>query len=361
MIKNRITRIGFVLLILQFINPLLFSQIFPFQVGEWKKEKYGYLDYDLNVIIPPKYIEAGSLENGYALVKINESESAVIDSQGNELFTFTDESSYLSQIYEGVFSFKKDGLEGLMNVDGEVIEYGYESISPYINGIAIATFRDEEKSYYIDSHKKKMFKSFFLFDPPFNAAGFFNNEIAMVYVEKDGIKQWGLINEQGRYIVNPGNFFMGNRSFNSHGLILDRVDLYGKFGFHSRNGEWIIPPIYYDAYWYSGKVIAVMYKKPEYDMIYPNWQLIDEYGNIIRVLDENIEIRSNFYDGLAAFKRTDGWLYGFIDESGDIAIKEAYSVIYSGFKDGYAEVEYQGDIGLIDKEGFFTSLKEILE
>lgn len=111
----------------------------PFTVVEqdslWK---YGYINLQGEVVVPPQFLSAESFNKGKALVKLGDKRYAIIDLKGNVLNTFPYE--FIGDMNEGMLFFKEklDGKFGLMDESGNVIVAPkYQTVERFRNGTAI--------------------------------------------------------------------------------------------------------------------------------------------------------------------------------------------------------------------------------
>jgi hypothetical protein len=92
------------------------------------KNKYGFVDRKLNVVIPYKYAKAGDFIDSCALVQLKD-KFILIDSQGNEVYSSSSEIQKISRR----FYFLKGENDHLINNLGELVFTDISSIHP-ING-----------------------------------------------------------------------------------------------------------------------------------------------------------------------------------------------------------------------------------
>ena len=153
-----------------------------------------------------------------------------------------------------------------------------------------------------------------------------------------GGTEYGYINEVGNVVIPPKYEYA--REFSGEGLAI--VEENGMFGVICREGNYTIPPKY--------SFINIFYRS-----------LFEAYNGEIKIVDKNDnEISKDRYrylapvqDERAVFeKKSDPpFLYGYLNESGEVAIKEQYRYAYD-FSNGKALVNLKNDdFQIINKKG----------
>lgn len=132
------------------------------QIDDQEVSKYGYLDLQGKVVIPPQYQAANNFTEGKAFIKIKDSKYALIGLNGESLANFN--YPYVGMPGDGLLAFqeKTNGKYGYID------EYGNVIISPRYTGAQ--PFRDGR---------------------------------AVVYISEDHRKKSGLIRKDGNYILSP--------------------------------------------------------------------------------------------------------------------------------------------------------------
>ena len=193
---------------------------------------YGYVDENLNIIIPTKYDYAERFKGGFAKVKYN-GKSFFIDKKGNEIFLVSKSSdqNYLkvlnfhngkclvsTKIFEKndfVCQLKYDQLAGLLGV---INEFGEEVVIPqyvfandFRNGIAIVCKgkwqQDKFGKFYIENpiwggintELKEVIP--FVYDE----IKFFDNtnEVFIAHYGGWNDGHWGVIDQNGKWVAQP--------------------------------------------------------------------------------------------------------------------------------------------------------------
>lgn len=159
--------------------------------------------------------------------------------------------------------------------------------------------------------------------------------VKLIAVEANG--QWGYIDLEGRYVINP-QFDAANPFIDG----LARVVSNGKVGYISTKGDYVVQPQYQDGTDFSEGYAFVVTENS-----YPI--CINTKGEQIFTLN-NAASASIFKEGLAPFK-TNADEGGYINKKGEIVIAPTFSKI-GWFYEGLAQVvDKNGQLGYIDKEG----------
>lgn len=117
--------------------------------GEQEQYLYGYLDIQGKEIIPAQYMIAGDFNEGTALVKIKESQFALINLSGERLYTYPYYN--VMNLGEELLAFQPDSASkyGYMNVKGNVIlEPQYSMALPFNQGRAVVNMAEDFFNQY---------------------------------------------------------------------------------------------------------------------------------------------------------------------------------------------------------------------
>ena len=111
----------------------------------------------------------------------------------------------------------------------------------------------------------------------------------------------------------------------------------GMTGYMDVEGNWLIPPQFYDAYPFTedGRARAAVAKE--------KWGVIDRAGQW--VIEPEYKQLNDFHDGLAVARNGEG-KYGYIDMQGNFILCEEWSI--RDFCDGRAIVSSKEGVGVID-------------
>lgn len=258
-----------------------------------KREKYGFVDKDLNIQIPFIYDDGYDFDSDLAFVKKDGFWGAI--SNGNQTiisFQYQDCKKYGSE-----YIVKKDGRYGLLNYSGnEMIGFDYEDM---------------------------------------NFTG--SNGIFAAY--RSG--KWGLISYNGKIILNFE--FEDVKLLNADFSAVKTGGLWGIYDL--KHGKMIMEPKYEGIAWTNGKIAIGVLQWDQY--------LVDvNSGNTLTSMGY-FSIGS-FVEGLAVVKRwdkaTSDFLYGFIDENGVEVIPTIYTNA-DNFSNGKAVVKKGKKDLFIDNTG----------
>ncbi len=248
----------------------------------------GYIDDTGKIIIAPAFDLAHDFRNGLAVVRVNR-KYGYIDSTGQASIPLEFEEA--ENFFEDLALVKLAG------------KYGY-----------------------IDRSGKQVIA------PQFEDAKGFTAGLACVASEG----QWGYINRNGELVIPPQ--FNEARGF-SEGLAT--VEKKGKWGYINRAGAFAIKPQFVFAESFSEGLALV--KKDE------QVGYIDSTGKMV-ISSEHIKDGGHFVRGLAPVQI--GWLWGYINKAGSVAIAPAFYLAES-FYHGLATVNLMGKVGVIDTTGAF--------
>lgn len=174
-----------------------------------------------------------------------------------------------------------------------------------------------EKWGYIDSTGR------IIVEPQFYYATDFVNGLGLVEFDDERV---GFLNTRGEFIakgINPQNYKYLHYLCDDLLAVCDSST--EKFGFIDRNGQWIIPPKYYEVMDFSDGLAAV-------------W--------------ENADVHVDTGSDCGTPVPHPKW--GFIDKQGDYVIPPKYYQV-SNFMDGYAV----SDQHIIDKKGIEVSIEAV--
>jgi len=130
------------------------------------KLRYGYLDETGNVAVRPVFEYAGSFENGRAVVRVRDSEYAIIDRNGNILKQL--KYSYVMNLSDGMAAFlpKQDGKYGYLNSKGDIaIAPSFLSVMGFREGTAVVNASDD---YTVNKYGLIDKKGNYLIKPQYN-------------------------------------------------------------------------------------------------------------------------------------------------------------------------------------------------
>lgn len=308
-------------------------------------EKWGYVDRTGKVLITPKYYEARSFHNNYAVVsveekvkvKVGEEEEeeikilyGVINDKGVEVVAPKyDNITEVDEDIIDIFDAQK-GKMGYYNIKTAkmITDLKYENANPFRDGRAAV--RRGSKWGFIDVTGKEVIP------PTFDDVKDFGEGLARAYKNL----KWGFIDKNGNESIaykfqNPDEaaslpFVNGMaivRSSNGEGWI-------------DKKGQFRINAEFSDTRPFYNKLAAI--QKAD------KWGFIDVSGKVI--IAPKFAAVGDFGDvGLAPFREGQNW--GFIDIKGAVVIKPIYSEVEGTFSRGMVKVKKGNSYLYIDKTG----------
>ncbi len=219
------------------------------------RTKWGYVDKNGFVVIPPLFNDAYSFYDGLAKVLVGK-KYGYIDTSGNYVvlpkFDYAD--NFSDNVAQASFEFKDTTY---INKTGKTIfRAKNDFIYNYSEGVAPMLVNN--KYGYIDKKGKTYIA------PQFEEVRSFHDGLA--FVKRNG--KWGLINLKSRYIISP--VFEAVREFNNE---LAAVKINNKWGFINKSGNFVIEPVYNAVRDFSENIAAIKFED--------RWGFIDSTGKII--------------------------------------------------------------------------------
>ncbi len=179
-----------------------------------------------------------------------------------------------------------------------------------------------------------------------------------MFAPEEPVGRWGVINEQGEWVVEPQFFNTGGRFIDGRAPMSDEdwpgtlpgLSYPGHWGYIDREGNWIIEPAYSRiGLFHDG--IARAEDPEEASGAWLAFGLIDVNGNW--VIEPQFDRLEEFAEnGLAAASTTND-MWGFIDRKGNWVIEPVYEYAYHFSPNGYAFIlkGANNSCFLIDSEG----------
>lgn len=299
-------------------------------------ELYGYINKDGEWIIEPQFSVADPFCEGYAVAKFPDDEvdkkSCFFDNTGEKIicddyYIYSDFSSGLAGALD-----TKTYKVGYVNTDGEwAIKPKFDQAGDFIDGIAGVTIYD--KSGYIDTEGN------WIAEPEFSQAFSFSDGLALVTDQNDNSYY---IDIKGKRVLDAP---AGAESFHEGRAVVMTIDENENdvFGIIDKDGDWIVEPGNFVLTGYSdGLCKAYLDGKTGYLDLDGKW-----------AIEPKFKSAEDFSGGLAAATDDETGLYGYIDKNGDWAIEPQYSYITPFTDDGYAYVVITKDdeSHIIDRNG----------
>ena len=349
-------------------NPHQDGRVSVTESSSFPRQYWGYIDKTGKLVIPMKYLEAGSFKEGLATARTEEGDkhlSGYINRSGNYVIkpkylstgTFNEGLAVVSSgIHPSNAKFGDFGWRsGYINQKGEmVIAQKFTLAYGFSEGLAgVVTSRNsknETTSGYIDRRGKVLIKIKGTRSMPFQGglaltdAGFINRSGRLVLPCKRSINASKSIQIFENPIPSPEFADNLDRQLVSDGLI-PIIDLQTqKCGYMNTNGQVTIRPIYQLSWPFSEGLGRVQTDGGQ--------GFLDRSGKM--VISPQFRTVYKFCEGLAGAmllpKRGRLLKFGFIDKSGKWVINPKYDSVYN-FHEGMAAVCISGKWGFIDRTG----------
>ena len=335
------------------------------------KKLFGYINNQGKYVTEPKYEQASSFQDGFALVTTNSRYTnnwEFINTKGENAFNqkFADARSF-SEGFAAV-RLPNQGY-GFIDKSGKPIcKPQYEEVGDFKEGFARVKFQG--KWGYIDKTGKEVIY------PQFTSAYDFSEGVAAVskFVNYH-YTEYGFINNQGEYSFPAGKiknvtYIIKGDFVNGFALIEGDVNHslaygldYGGLGYISNDGKAKVKGGFRELYNYSDNGLARAQKSVGHKYGFINAK---QQWAINPIFDD----AGDFIEGLARVKINSNW--GFINQSGDVVINKnilnskteiqtsAPFDAVSDFSDGLAIVQTRQKLGYIDKSGNWVIQPELL-
>lgn len=342
--------------------------------GDYKDEKWGFIDSDGKVIIQPQYISVGDYHEGLVwCLNINErtvivDKSGKIVLDGNTLINdrykqlgienkYNNDYGSATNCSQGIIGFKYWSVDYIdyYDIKGKFIAgatgleeewYGW----PFSDDLACVQFGYMGKAGFIDKSGKITYINSGKEGDirPFNqglalAAVYEDQKLSNGKVQK--VTRWGVIDKAGKYVIKPQfeSFYVNDLDICQalyDGFATVKKD--GKWGVVDKSGSIIVKPSYFFLSCFNnGYAIYQANQSGKYGVI-------DKTGKAITkpIYDKTEKCYS--LDGLFAVEKGGKW--GYIDSKGKEIIKTQYDD-YSSFSNGVALVKQNLKYYWIDKQG----------
>lgn len=362
-----------------------------------KDGKWGYINQLGNVVIAPKFLQAGRFIDGMARVALFPSGSAIsevtspdpkatffnrfnrfdksLGSKRNIKYLFIDKSGsvvlnpnfdFVDQFYNGLARISNGdeftGKWGFIDKEGNVvIEPNFQKAMPFSEGLA--EVKINFKSGFIDKTGNVVI------EPKFIESYAFSDGLALVCLGIMFDRRFGYIDRTGKMVIKP--VYSEALSFSEGLAPVTPWGFYeGVWGYIDKSGNLVIKPKYDRAYPFSEGLAFVNR--------YPNWKipniflrsmtepskqaLINKKGEVIT--DFVFSRTGNFSDGLCRVSldsrpkdfRDDAYKQGktgYLDKSGSLKIPYQFNDAHD-FYNGLAYVKIGDQWGYINKNGSFV-------
>lgn len=313
-------------------------------------KKWGYINEKGEYKIPPRYEFCYNFsECGLAGVYDNLNDKALFiniygdtiikDNDEYELIQIEDLVSMVGFV-DSVLTVKKNEYYGAINPLGEIIiPIEYDKLSSFNEGLALAI---KDSLYFILDKRNNAIqvniRNLSQLNPFHNGyASFETNE-----------KLFGFINSKGEVIIEPRFLSVG---IFEEGLAWAEESKHN-FGYINENGEWIIAPRLRKAYNFN----KGSYYAPVVIINGEGFSFISKTGQKFDLpSDVKVSYWHGFNDGIAIVEK--GLKTGGINVFGHWAVAPMFNLI-GDFSNGYAVAREDSYLGIIDKNGNWTTRQE---
>jgi len=290
--------------------------LFPFR----ENKKWGYMNKDGQVVVPPRFIAAADFSDHVARVE-TDSEWYFIDERGSRVFTIPKDWESMRPFSEGLAAFWVKGKAGYCDKNGKiVVPPKFDDVREFSEGLAPVNIGFVERQFvpkppepgpggwgFIDRTGRYVVK------PTLTSADRFSEGLALVYndkgrayIDKTGktVLQFAPPLSKAGRVVNRASSF-------SEGVAWILASSFGDprtAGFIDKSGKFVIEPQFDFAKDFSGGLAVVRLDGRE--------GYIDHTGRV--VIEPQFDDAEPFSDGLAAVRLGDAW--GFINREGKFVI-----------------------------------------
>ena len=352
-----------------------------------QNDKYGYIDSYGNKIVNPKYIYGENFNNGYAIVKNSSNMPLIIDKGGKEVVksgtyfsiyraksdiivskvtkkglkygildsNLKDKTAFIydSISYkDGVYTYVKDNVVGLINMDGKEM-YKYKLMDKDDKQIDVlpcdVTNSKYQKYGVVTINKTSLIVN--LSDGTVVSNATLNPitpEVNNVFYEtRDGnIKKYIYV-QDNKIILESENYNSLSIDSIETGVLKAINNTYGYEFISTKTNELIGKNLNSSNVFYGDKI--VMFLSHDYKR---NKEILSfvKNGEIYKSIDLEYEIYKPFKNGIAIVKFNDG-KYGYINENAELINEDRYEEAFEFDSYGDAIAKKDDKYGIIKKNG----------
>jgi len=325
------------------------EKLFPARVGE----RWGYMNARGQLVIRPRWDDAGPFAEGLAAVGSREvqqdggisrtiAHQGYIDERGEEVIAprFNDAKPFKNALAR----VSVDGKHGFIDRTGrEVVPIAYEDAADFSEGVAAV--KKDGKTGFVDERGQVVIP--FLYERAAWISSFRDGLACAFVSDGHGGDRAGLIDCSGKFVIEPQFFFA--QPFSEGLALVKRMD--EPYLFIDRTGKRVIEIDAVDALSFQEGLAPVQLRDASGQLA---WSYLDPTGKAV-LADLRYRYCGVFREGRAGIQdeKTRGW--GFIDRTGRVVIAPDFTGI-SLFENGLARMETGSLFGglqivYIDPEG----------
>lgn len=322
----------------------LWSQYFSVTNGEF----YFFIDESYKTVGNRTYLYAADFNDGISLIKKEEGLFSIINAQFEEAAEIvTDE---IIGFREGMILAKRNKVYSFFDYSGNLMVDNLSKAKLFYEGKA--SVYKGNIAMYINKRGENVFPDLMV-----DVCYDFRNNFAIVKTMNPDYKFiGGIINDDGVLILPIKYSTLG--SF-SDGLFCAGIS--DKVGFIDIQGNFQIAEKYFRAFSFYDGVAAVQYIKDVMrDPLPKNWVLINKKDQIVKLLDSDLTVTSDFSEGFALVAKLVGneRRYGYMDTAGNLLFEPQFDQVTS-FKNGFAKVTKKGKHAIANNKGKIIYIDDI--
>ncbi|MFD3408748.1 WG repeat-containing protein [Aquirufa sp. HETE-83D] len=312
------------------ISQYTYDQAFPFREGLARVSRNGYwgfINKSGEEVIGPRYVHAEDFSEGLASVSLAKIE--------------TNEDGYV---------FHKDEKYGMINSNGKtIIDFKYGQLYGFKDGLAIAKDLATHNWSWIDKNGNWRLPPIYNNIDDFNKLGLAKVGISNNYKSEDGsfsgnYTSYGVINKDGQFVIpaiyyNIGNitkdFIRVTKSIGEH------YEDIGKSGYLNSSGQIVIPFLFDEASDFSEDLARVGVLISD-EM---KFGFIDKNGSF--KIPATYDYSHSFSSGMAFIKKFGQ--FGWINKYGSLIGHKMYDIA----EDFHSDYERDSNIAIVSNNGYW--------
>ncbi len=287
--------------------------------------KWGFIDIDGNVVIPPKFI--CYVGNYGSKPRFSEGLTAIVDPETERVgFINKKGEIVIKPQFYSAYTFNEDvAIVGTQNdhviIDktGKILAEKFVAINGYYSHFCHnrAICQKEFKYGFINKNGK------FVVEPKYDEVRLFSNGLAGVKLND----KWGFIDTNGAMKIQP-KYENEPWPFNSNRTFIEATN--NKWGIIDTAGKLLVEPIYSEVYGFNNGFAVVSIMDEKFNSTY---SIIDVDGKTIKSFPkssnsaQNVTFISGFEGEGALAIAMKGGKYGMIDTKGNTAVNFLFRIL----------------------------------